>query len=136
MTFLDSGFSFLVFYFCCGSKACASKEMRMVKFLLTGLWWGRRDKVVKKTAQCWIGLGRIMLTQRIEENRAINQKKPIRAPKINKLMKNAKTLNYFTISIIIIIIILWKIVPHPAKESNGKCRKEIKNTKCVFGWRL
>ena len=67
-----------------------------------------------------------MLTQRIEENRAINQKKPIRAPKINKLMKNAKTLNYFTISIIIIIIILWKIVPHPAKESNGKCRKEIK----------
>ena len=75
-----------------------------------------------------------MLTQRIEENRAINQKKPIRAPKINKLMKNAKTLNYFTISII--IIILCKIVPHPAKESNGKCRKEIKNTKCVFGWRL
>ena len=47
-----------------------------------------------------------MLTQRIEENRAINQKKPRRAPKINKLMKNAKTLNYFTISIIIIIIIL------------------------------
>ena len=75
-----------------------------------------------------------MLTQRIEENRAINQKKPIKAPKINKLMKNAKTINYFTISII--IIILCKIVPRPAKESNGKCRKEIKNTKCVFGWRL
>ena len=65
------------------------------------------------------------VTHRSEENRAINQKKPIKAPKINKLMKNAKTINYFTISIIIIII-LCKIVPHPAKESNGKCRKEIK----------
>ena len=39
-------------------------------------------------------------------------------------MKNAKTINYFTVSII--IIILCKIVQHPAKESNGKCRKEIK----------
>ena len=49
-------------------------------------------------------MGRILLTQRIEENRAINQKKPIKALKINKLMKNAKTINYFTISIIIIIL--------------------------------